>query len=149
MGDRRGSRLPKMSGMNSDLLARPIHTAADLYRCWQEQMSPLGFTERRLYLVFLDDERRALPELHEISGVPVRPTTEDADALLRMLAHFRDQLAIAILLARPGRHPMDADDRAWALALVEAARRFEMPLEPLHLATDCALVPFAGDDLVA
>lgn len=135
--------------MNSDLLARPILTAVDLHRYWQELMSPLGFTERRLYFVFLDDERRVVPQLHEIGGVPLHPTTEDADALLGILAHFRDQFAIAILLARPGRHPMDADDRAWALSLGEASRRFEVSLEPIHLATDCALVPFAGDDLVA
>lgn len=149
MSDRSGLSLPKMSSMNSDLLISPILTAADLHRYWQELMSPLGFTERRLYFMFLDEERRAVPQLHEISGVPVHPTTADVDSLLTVLAHFSEQFAIAILLARPGRHPMDADDRAWALSLVEASRRFEVSLEPIHLATDGALVPFAGDDLVA
>jgi len=133
--------------MNSDLLNRPIHTAADLHRFWQELMNPLGFTERRLYLVFLDDQRRALPEVHEITGVPVRPGAADAEALLGMLAQVSEQFAVAILLARPGSHPMDAADRAWARSLVEAARWFEVSLEPIHLATDRVLVPFAGDDL--
>lgn len=130
--------------MNSDPLAQPILTDADLHRYWQELMSPLGFTKRRLYLVFLDAERRALRELHEISGIPVRPTPDDADALMRMLAHFSDDFRFAILLTRPGRHSMDDDDRAWARELVDASHRFGISLEPIHFANDRELVPFAA-----
>ncbi|MGC3993314.1 MAG: hypothetical protein QM779_04165 [Propionicimonas sp.] len=135
--------------MNSDLLERPILTPTDLYQYWQELMHPLGFTERRLYIVFLDADRRAVPVLHEISGVPLHPTSEDAESLLALLAHFGDEFAFAILLARPGDNHMNDDDRAWPRLLAEASARFEVELEPLHLATDSALLPFAPDDLVA
>lgn len=134
--------------MNAELLSRPILNATDLHRYWQELMNPLGFTERRLYFIFIESDRRAVHQLHEISGIPVRPTADDADALVRMLAHFTE-FEIAILLTRPGRHAMAADDRAWARELLEASHRVGIRLAPLHFANDCSLTPFSGDDLVA
>lgn len=134
--------------MNNDLLAKPIFTASDLHRYWQELMSPLGFTGRRLYFFFLDEERHALRTLHEVSEIPARPTTEGVEGLISALSLLDGDFGIAILLARPGSQPMDDDDRAWARGLAEAARSLGVPLEPMHLATDRYLVPFAGDDLI-
>lgn len=135
--------------MNAELLSRPILNATDLHRYWQELMNPLGFTRRRLYFVFIGGHGHAVHQLHEISDIPVRPTAEDADALMGVLSHFMDEFRVAVLLTRPGRHPMDEDDRVWARELVEGSHRVGVQLEPLHFANDCSLVPFAGDDLVA
>jgi hypothetical protein len=135
--------VPKMSGMNTELLSRPILTDADLYRFWTELMNPLGFTRRRLYFVLLDEERRVLRTLHEVDDIPARPTEEGVEGLMTALALVGDDFGIAILLARPGHHPMDADDRAWASGLVDASERFGISLEPIHLANDGCLVPFA------
>lgn len=132
---------------NTELLDRPIPTDIDLHQYWLELMSPLGFAQRRLYFIFLDHERRALRQLHEIDDLPAPPDHEFSDALMAVLTHFSEHFAFALLLARPGRHPMDANDRAWARALVAASNRAGVSLEPIHLANSDSLVPFTGDDL--
>ena len=135
--------------MNTELLDKPIHTDLDLHRYWLELMNPLGFSGRRLYMVFLDHQRRAMPQLHEIDELPAPPDHEFAAALSTMLAHFADSFSFALLLARPGRQPMDANDRAWARALIRAGESAGLQLAPLHFANDVYLVPFTGDDLVS
>lgn len=134
---------------NTELLDKPIHTDVDLLQYWLELMSPLGFSSRRLYFVFLDHERRAVRQLHEINELPVSPDREFLDAFMSVLAHFAESFVFALLLTRPGRHPMDAHDKTWARELVAAGGRAGLRLEPIHLANDACLVPFAGDDLMS
>lgn len=134
--------------MNTELLDRPILTDIDLHQYWPELMNPLGFAQRRLYFIFLDHERRAIRQLHEIDELPLPPDHEFSDALMAMLAHFADSFTFALLLTRPGHQPMDANDRAWARALLAAAERKGIALAPLHFANSDHLAPFAGDDLV-
>lgn len=132
---------------NTELLDRPIQTDLDLHQYWLELMSPLGFSQARLYFVFLDHERRAVRQLHEISDLPTTPDREFLDAFMSILARFAQSFAFALLLARPGGHPMDAHDRVWARELVAAGGRAGIQLEPIHLANSDQLVPFTGDDL--
>lgn len=134
--------------MDTNLLDKPIHTAIDLHQYWLELMGPLGFSERLVYFTFLDHERRAVPQLHEIGELPEAADEDFLDGLMTVFTHFSGHFAFALLLARPGCHPMDSADRAWARALIAAGRRHGIPLEPIHLATDDCLVPFAGDDLI-
>ncbi|MEA4945596.1 MAG: hypothetical protein VB080_14310 [Propionicimonas sp.] len=133
---------------NTNLLDQPIHTAVDLQLFWRKLMNPLGFAQRRLYFVFLDDQRRALNQLHQIDDLPEHADDEFADALMAVFSHFTDHFDFALLLARPGGHPMDDTDRAWARALVAAGSRGDIRLEPLHLANDNSVLPFASDDLI-
>jgi len=56
--------------------------------------------------------------------------------------------AVAILLTRPGRDPMNSDDRSWARGLVAAAVTLGIPMHPVHFANDESLLVFAADDLV-
>lgn len=135
--------------MNTELLDQPIHNDLDLHQYWLELMSPLGFSQRRLYFVFLDHERRVVPQLHEIDDLPASPNHEFADALMAILNHFSATFSFALLLARPGHQPMDANDRAWARALLAAGERSGIHLGRLHLANSNSLVPFAPDDLVS
>ncbi len=132
----------------TELLDRPIHTDIDLHQYWLELMSPLGFARRCLYFVFLDHERRAVRQLHEIDDLPVKPDREFLDAFMAILAHFAESFAFALLLARPGQHPMDAHDREWARELLTASGRAGIRLEPIHFANSDYLAPFGGDDLV-
>ncbi|MCW5952013.1 MAG: hypothetical protein KIT69_07125 [Propionibacteriaceae bacterium] len=133
---------------NTELLDKPIHPDMDLHQYWLELMSPLGFSHCRLYFVFLDRERRAVRQLHEISDLPVTPDHDFLDAFMSILAHFAESFAFALLLTRPGHHPMDPHDKTWARELVAASGRAGIQLEPIYFANDDCLVPFAGDDLV-
>jgi len=132
---------------NTELLDRPLRTDIELHQYWLELMSPLGFAEWRLYLIFLDRERRAIRQLHEIGDLPTLPDRGFADSLMAVLTHFAEYFSFALLLARPGNEPMDANDRAWARTLLAAANRSGIGLEPMHLANNDRLVPFTGDDL--
>lgn len=141
--------LPRVLCMkNTELLDRPIPTDIDLHQYWLELMSPLGFASRRLYFIFLDHERRAVRQLHEISDLPVNPDREFLDAFMAILAHFAESFAFALLLVRPGSHPMDTHDRLWARELLTASSRAGIQLETIHFANSDYLAPFGGDDLV-
>lgn len=131
----------------------PIHNAQELHERWQGLMRPLGFSRRYLYFALIDRDRRMVPQLHEVSDFPIEAHPQGAAQLMEIFRHLTSpedpEFSIALLIARPGRGPMDAADRAWARELVAAAGRARVPLEPIHLATDATLVPFAGDDLAA
>ena len=84
--------------------------------------------------------------------MPDVPRPGEADSLLRLCREVRREHAlgrVAVLLSRPGEGPLRASDRRWGRALLASARRFEVPLAPLHLANDEAVVPLTGDDLLA
>ena len=51
-----------------------------------------------------------------------------------------------MLLTRPGRDPMNSDDRSWARGLVAAAVRLGVPMRPVHFANDESLLVFAPDE---
>lgn len=129
----------------------PIRTALDLHRFWRMVLGPLGFSRRSLWICFTDGDGRVNPALPQIDDVPRRAGYADGAALMELLAHLREAYAdgaVAICYARPGRGPMSADDRSWARALNQAAARFDVPLWPMHIANDSAVLVFAPDDLV-
>ena len=129
----------------------PLRTQAELHHHWRGLMGPLGFTFRRLWLLFLDPDDRVVPHVAEIDDIPEEPRTEEVDALMAMCAHVQqaDRIArVAILLSRPGRGALCTSDRRWGWALDGSARRAGVRLAPLHLANDEVLVPLTGDDLL-
>lgn len=128
----------------------PIRSDLELFRFWRMIMGPLGFGRRRLWLAFLDDNGSVSPAVQQIEDVPRRAGRDDAAALMEMLRHVRelyDGGAVAIIYTRPGRAPMDDDDRSWARALAAAAREYDIPIRPVHFANDQVLQVFAPDDL--
>ena len=128
----------------------PIHSDLDLYRFWRMIMGPLGFARRRLWLAFTDGDGWVSPAVQQIEDVPRRAGRDDAAALLEMLSQVRelyDEGAVAIIYTRPGRAPMNDDDRSWAGALTAAARDHDVPIWPVHFANDEVLQVFAPDDL--
>lgn len=129
----------------------PVRTDLDVYHLWRLLMGPLGFGARRLWVTFTDADGRCSPVLQQIEDVPPRADAESCQGLMTVLDHVRDFYAggaVALLYTRPGRRPMDADDRSWASSLARAARQAEIPLWPVHLANDEELLVFAPDDLV-
>lgn len=151
------SRLP---GMDDDPIppllpiheVPPLRTQVDLHRQWRAMMGPLGFSFRRLWLLFLDRDDRPTPVMLQIDDVPEDPDPAGTDSLLAMCREVREDLGlgrVAVLLSRPGADGLRVSDRRWGRALLAAAGRIDVPLAPLHLADDERLVPLTGDDLLA
>lgn len=127
-----------------DTATDPIHCADDMRRRWRALMGPLGFDERLLWLGFVGSDRRMLKVLSQIP-IGRAPGPDVVDDLMIGLAvlleDFESDTSVALLLTRPGRDPVSADDRRWAEALTAAAGRIGVPLEPVFRANDLAIVP--------
>lgn len=129
----------------------PLRSQAALHRQWRAMMGPLGFAGRRLWLLFLEPDDRPSELLVQIDDVPESPRAGEADSVLTLCHEVRREHAlgrVAVLLSRPGSGGVGPGDRRWGRALLEAARRTGVPLAPLHLASDEAVVPLTGDDLI-
>ena len=130
----------------------PLRSQADLHRQWRAMMGPLGFGRRRLWVLFLRPDDRPTELLMQIDDVPETPRPGETDSLLRLCVEVRQEHGlgrVAVLLSRPGAGSLLASDRRWGRALLASARRLDVPLAPIHLANDDAVVPLTGDDLLA
>lgn len=130
----------------------PLRTQADLHHQWRAMMGPLGFGRRRLWVLFLAPDDRPTEVLMQIDDVPEAPREGETDSLLRLCREVRrehDLGRVAVLLSRPGGRGLRPGDRRWGRELLASARRFDVPLAPIHLADDEAVVPLTGDDLLA
>jgi len=128
----------------------PVRTDQDIFHVWRLLLGPLGFGCRRLWVTLTDAEGRVSPVIQQIEDVPPRTSPAECDGLMTMLDHIRpffDGGAVALLYSRPGRRPMNDDDRSWARSLTRAARQAQIPLWPVHFANDEELLLFAPDDL--
>ncbi len=129
----------------------PIRTPRDLYQCWRALMGPLGFSRRSLWLGFIDADGQMNTALTQIEDIPEATTVEMCFPLVEMCRHVlgdREDRSVAILLTRPGRHPMNSDDRSWARGLLMAAAELRVEMHPVHFANDNTLLVFAPDDLL-
>ena len=132
------------------MTSTPVHTPHDLYRCWKSLMGPLGFSRRSLWLAFLDPDGQLAPTLRNIDELPTRGSAETCRPLLEMCQHVLagagQDWSVAMVLTRPGRNPMNADDRSWAHGLVAAAAALGVAMHPVHFANDEELLVFAPDE---
>lgn len=95
----------------------PLRTQADLHRQWRAMMGPLGFSRRRLWLLFLAPDDRPTELLMQIDDVPDQPRPGETDALLRLCQEVLTEHGlgrVAVLLSRPGEGTVRASDRRWA-----------------------------------
>lgn len=131
----------------------PIHTPGDLYQNWQALLGPLGFSRRSLWLAFIDVDARMIPAMNQIDQIPERVGVLECRPLLEMCSHVladgNQNGSVALLLTRPGRDPMNDDDRSWGRGLVAAAVELGVAMHPVHFANDESLLVFAADDLIA
>lgn len=131
----------------------PIRTPADMHRQWCALMGELGFSERLLWFTFIGPDGEIHKMLQQIAQIPLRPEARLLDNLVYVCTETMAEARIdggsaAFLLSRPGSAQFTASDRAWATGLVAAARRGNLLLQPVHLATDEEIRVFAADDLI-
>jgi hypothetical protein len=121
----------------------PIHSAADMRQRWLALMGELGFGERLLWVGFVGPDRRMYKTLSQVP-VGYRPKPGIVEFIMSRLPHVLVGLdadtTVALLLTRPGVGAVSEADRRWAAALVEAAERFGVPIEPIFRANDEELV---------
>jgi hypothetical protein len=130
----------------------PLLTQADLHWFWRALMGELGFSCRRLWLIFLEPDGRPAPLVVPIDDLPEEPDPAEVGSLMTICAEVCRQQGmsrVAILLSRPGGAGIRPSDRRWAAALLAAARETQLPFAPVHLANDDEVRPLAGDDLLA
>jgi hypothetical protein len=131
----------------------PVRTQDDLQRLRRALMGPLGFGGRSLWLLVLDADNRPTPLIMQVEDLPPRPEIAQLDALVRMCRQILDGPlgggSVVLLLSRPGRCGLTADDAAWARGLHGAVRRAELPMWPIHRANDDELSVCTPDDLSA
>lgn len=134
----------------------PIHTQDELYDRWRllvGDLAPAGremWARPQLWVAFFDVHGTQLPQVVTVDDLPPQPTPEDCGGTLGLAKQVVESLgggSVALLLARPGRHVLTQTDRLWAKLLVLAARQVEVPMHPVHLATDDDVSVFAPDDL--
>jgi hypothetical protein len=140
--------------MTSEMPFRPlIRTQADLEHAWRHLMEPLGFSGHSIWMMLVDGDDRPIPQLNEIEDAVEPPEPGEVDGLAELLrrlhADVAPQARFAFLRSRPGGGGINPDDRGWAHALYDAARRARVPIEVVHLATDHDLVPIPMDDFLA
>ncbi|WP_125776828.1 hypothetical protein [Antribacter gilvus] len=106
--------------------------------------------DRTLWFVMLD-ERRPLPFLVPVDGLPVEPS----DVLLTSMGGrwedvLREQSADSLLfvLERPGAETVGESDRAWLAALQDEADEHDLRVCGFFLATEAGVRPLAPDDWV-
>jgi hypothetical protein len=128
-----------------------VRTVADLTSTWRALMGELGFTQRRLWLLFLEPEGRLSGPLLTLDDLPDGPYGLEVDEVVTV---SRDILegpggggSVAMLLTRPGRDAWHVGDRAWARYLTAAAHRLGGQVWPLHRANDRGLVVVGPEDL--
>lgn len=137
--------------MDEPALTFTIDSDDDLTSAWTTLMGPWGFEGRQLWVIVLDVEDVTTPVIMPIDDVPERP-----DDL--MLQNLHDILidatpvavggSAAFLLSRPGRDPMNDDDRAWARSIVDVMGG-RCTRWPVHFANDRGVHVFRPDDLAA
>ncbi len=130
----------------------PIRTQADLWRHWRAMMGPLGFSERLLWVLFVDSDGRVTPMVEQFSDLPRLPDRPLVDSLMQICARVCADCgldSVAMLLSRPGRAGITSAERTWAQRLTEAAAPAGVRMWPVHLANDHALVTVTPDDLAS
>jgi hypothetical protein len=122
----------------------PVHSPADLRQRWRALLGELGFGERLLWVGFVGPDRRLYKSM---SHVPIgyRPKPGIVEFVMSrlplVLAGLEPGCTVALLLSGPGGGPITDADRQWASALSDAAKRFDVPLEPMFRANDDVVLP--------
>jgi hypothetical protein len=130
----------------------PVHDDADLLALWRRLMGPGGFGRRSLWTVWLDEHGMRLPVIVPIDDLPNQPDQLLVDNFVGVIGgvlRSTEARTVAVLLLRPGPSAKSADDRAWAVALIAAARRAGVAMWPVHIATNDLVQVFAPDDLMS
>jgi len=127
-----------------------VRTQADLRRTWRVLLGDLGFSDRRLWLLFLRPDGRLLGPLLSLDDLPDGPYELEVDEVVQVCRDILDGPggsggSVAMLITRPGRDPWHVGDRAWARYLTAAAHRIGGRVWPVHRANERALAAVPPD----
>ena len=123
-----------------------------LLRTWRHLVGAHDAHRRHgLWLLLIDEDDHPMAGVLEVEGCVDLPEPDQLDSMVAMLRDVLDDGApggrVAMLRARPGTHPVDAEDRRFAAGLLAACRRGGLPADLVHLATSDRVVPLPPDDL--
>lgn len=127
-----------------------IASEADLHRTWLALMGDLGFSDRRLWLLFLRPDGRLIGPLLSLEDLPDGPYGLEVDEVVTVCRDILDGPggaggSVAMLLTRPGRDAWHVADRAWARYLTAAAHRIGGRVWPVYRANDAELAAVPPD----
>jgi hypothetical protein len=129
-----------------------VRTQADLHHTWRALMGRLGFSDRKLWLLFLTEDGRPLGPLVSIDDLPDGPYDLRVDDLVGLCREILEGPggggSVALLVTRPGRDAWHVGDRAWGRYLTAAAHRIGGRVWPVHRANDLELVAVTPDDVL-
>jgi hypothetical protein len=128
-----------------------IHTPDDLARTWRMLMGELRFTDRRLWLLFLEPDGRLLGPLLSLEDLPDGPYDLEVDEVVEVCRDVLDGPggggSVAMMITRPGRDSWHVGDRAWGRYLVAAAHRIGGQVWPVQRANDRELAVVPVDEV--
>jgi hypothetical protein len=137
----------------SELDQLTIRSQADLQRMWELLMQPLGFRSTSLWVTFVGSDQRPtrfLVEITESEQLPSLPEVANLfDVLRQIIDEDPDDLAVALLITRPGRDGTNSFDRQLSTRLLAGAQASGIPLHPVHVANDVGVRAVTPDDLAA
>jgi hypothetical protein len=130
-----------------------VHTPADLLLTWRALMGNLGFTDRRLWLLFIWPDGRLVGPLLSLDDLPDGPYDLEVDEVVAVSREILDgpglSGSVAMLITRPGSDPWHVGDRAWGRYLTAAAHRIGGHVWPVHRANGRELVVVPASDVVS
>ena len=102
----------------------PVRSAAELTDRWAALLDPPIFGARSLWLMWLNDDGRALPVIIPVDDMPRVPDHAMLAGLLSVHEAISDEHLgggghLAMALCRPGRPEITEDDDCWLEALSE------------------------------
>jgi hypothetical protein len=128
-----------------------IRTPDDLTRTWRALMGDLRFTDRRLWLLFIEPDGRLLGPLLSLEDLPDGPYELEVDEVVSMCRDILDGPggggSVAMLITRPGRESWHVGDRAWGRYLMAATHRIGGHVWPVHRAHDRELAVVPVDEV--
>ena len=127
----------------------PIRSAEELTARWAALLDPPVFGARSLWLMWLDDDGRALPVIIPIDDIPRVPDHAMLAGLVSVHEAISDEHLsgdghLAMALCRPGRPEVTEDDDCWLEALSEVLDDRIDGRWSLHLAAAGRVTPLVN-----
>lgn len=141
-----------LDGMTPEPFQPTIRTQSDLESAWRHLVGPCSSRSRSVWLMTIEADDQPIPRLTEFAEVDELPAPAFLDAVTAVLREVFAEVPaerLAFLVSRPGHDGVRPEDRAWAAALYELARRLGLPSEVVHLATAGGVLPVPLDELMA
>jgi hypothetical protein len=126
-----------------DTATDPVYSAADMRQRWRALMGPLGFGQRLLWVGFVGPDRCMIKAFSQVplgSRANARLAESVMSGMRDVLADFPEGTTVALLLTRPGVGPISHLDRQWSTLLTDAAKAYDVSVEPIFRANDESLV---------